>query len=312
MGFDMSKDIKMSKETAKDLADVMRVFSRTKVTTAVVTKAPTDGSGRFTALVNTYGPPPDLDGDIVSPGAWDQTITEAYVEHPGSLFPVWWAHGYHDPANSIGNITAAASTPKGLVVEGRLQIDHSEKALEVYHALLDGRIREWSVSYNIIREHKGEWEGKACNYLDECSLLEVSACFQGANTFTRTLEVKAANTRTKPVNREALKAFVEVGQMLLRASGETAVTAVTEADPELAHYAKVLDDLEHTKAGPTPDPNAVDQFITETKQELAEKSLDRAEQAAWEGRMGVNMVLDLPPIRVDAKMRPMAVDEASP
>jgi hypothetical protein len=81
----------------------------------------------------------------------------------------------------------------------------------------------------------------------------------------------------------------------------------TSAEPEPndpKRYAKMLDDLEHTKAGPTPDPNAVDQFITETKQELAEKSLDRAEQAAWEGRMGVNMVLDPAPVRVDARMMP--------
>jgi hypothetical protein len=36
---------------------------------------------------------------------------------------------------------------------------------------------------------------------------------------------------------------------------------------------------------------------------MVEEKLAEAEQAAWEGRMGVNMVLDLVPIRVDARMR---------
>jgi uncharacterized protein len=86
------------------------------------------------------------------------------------------------------------------------------------------------------------------------------------------------------------------------------MTTDKTADPrpnDPRRYAKLLDDLEHTKAGPVPDPDAVDRFVTETKQELAEKSLDRAEQAAWESRMQLNAVLDPVPVRVDARMRPV-------
>jgi hypothetical protein len=37
---------------------------------------------------------------------------------------------------------------------------------------------------------------------------------------------------------------------------------------------------------------------------MIRESLDRAEQAAWEGRMDINAVLDPAPVRVDARMRP--------
>ena len=53
------------------------------------------------------------------------------------------------------------------------------------------------------------------------------------------------------------------------------------------------------------DPDIVDAFITEVREELIRESLDRAEQAAWEERMDINAVLDPVPVRVDARMRPV-------
>ena len=70
----MSK--KMSRETARDLADVMRTFSRTKTVQPKVLTAPTDGSGKFSVLVSTFGPPPDTQGDVIDRRAFDRTITE--------------------------------------------------------------------------------------------------------------------------------------------------------------------------------------------------------------------------------------------
>jgi len=39
---------------------------------------------------------------------------------------------------------------------------------------------------------------------------------------------------------------------------------------------------------------------------MIEEALARAEQAAWESRMQLNAVLDPVPVRVDARMRPVA------
>jgi uncharacterized protein len=81
----------------------------------------------------------------------------------------------------------------------------------------------------------------------------------------------------------------------------------TSAEPgpnDPKRYAKMLDNLENTKAGPAPDPAEVDRFITETRQMMVEEKLADAEQAAWEERMDINAVLDPVPVRVDARMRP--------
>jgi hypothetical protein len=117
----------------------------------------------------------------------------------------------------------------------------------------------------------------------------------------RLVSIKAEPKRT--INRKALEEFVALGQALLQVSGEP---EALPPHPEVAHYTKVLDDLEHTKAGPAPDPDAVDRFVTETRQMMLEEKLAEAEQAAWEGRMDINAVLDSVPVRVDARMRPVA------
>jgi len=49
----------------------------------------------------------------------------------------------------------------------------------------------------------------------------------------------------------------------------------------------------------------VDDLILATKLELIQESLDRAEQARLEERQ-LTMVLDPMPVRVDARMRPVA------
>jgi HK97 family phage prohead protease len=189
----MSKS-RMDLQTARDWSEVNRTFARTKVVAAQIKTSPTDGSGRFVALVSTFHREPDVMGDVVSPTAFDRTIVEARAKHPQNLWPVWWGHGYDNPDNSIGVITDAYVTDEGLVVEGRLAIDSSAKALEVYRGMLEDRIREWSISYGVIREHREKIDdGRGVNVLDELELLEISSVMAGANRYTRTIEVKAAS-----------------------------------------------------------------------------------------------------------------------
>jgi HK97 family phage prohead protease len=269
------------------MADVLRK----KVVQATIKQSPTDGSGRFVALVSTFGPPPDVQGDIISVGAFDETITQAYIDHPGALWPVWWMHDYIEPSAAIGIITAASATPKGLVVEGQLDLTN-EKAMSVYQGMLEDRIREWSISYGVLEEHQDEWEGKPVNWLDRLELLEISSVMAGANRFTQTLQVKNSTT-TIPFS-----------------TGSTTTTAVSwnaprrTEDPVLAHYKSLLDGLETRKsyAGPAVD---VDAFVTQVRQEMVEEALARAEQAAWQERMNINLVLASVPVRVDARMKPV-------
>jgi hypothetical protein len=88
------------------------------------------------------------------------------------------------------------------------------------------------------------------------------------------------------------------------------VSVKSEPDPEptteLEHLNKRLDAL--AEPGPlrkAVDPAEVEAFLLEEKQRYVEEALVRSEQAAWERRMHINLVLDPAPIRVDPRMRPV-------
>lgn len=187
---------KYDAETARDLKQVMRTFSGIKQLAATIKKSPTDGSGKFTAIVSTYGPPPDHDGDIITPGAYRKTIMDAMVRHPGALWPVYWMHKYDSPENAVGIIINAAETSRGLVVEGRLSLDNP-KAMAVYEGMLQGAIRDWSIGFGVVDAHKDLWTDPETGdkfevqYLDELELLEISSVMAGSNRFTETLAVKS-------------------------------------------------------------------------------------------------------------------------
>ena len=95
------------------------------------------------------------------------------------------------------------------------------------------------------------------------------------------------------------------------------VSVKSEPDPEPATDLEQLNKQLDALAQPGPlrkavDPAEVAAFLLEEKQRYVEEALDRAEQAAWEGRMRINMVMDPVPVRVDARMRPVRGERVSP
>jgi HK97 family phage prohead protease len=185
---------RLDRATAQVAAEVVRSIHadglRRKTVQATLKSVPSDGSGVFTAVVSTIGPPPDYDNEIISPGAFDATLTEASVEHPGELFPLYYMHDYQDPDNAIGMIERAVVTDNKLVVDGRLNIDSNTKAMSVYGRMLEGVLREFSISFAVVAEHDGLWEGKSVHYLDVLTILEVSVVMAGANPYTRLVALK--------------------------------------------------------------------------------------------------------------------------
>jgi HK97 family phage prohead protease len=273
-------------EMNRDLAAITRKFGEIKYLSAKIKQSPTDGSGRFVAVVSTFGPPPDTQGDIVTPGAFRASIAEASVKYPGALWPIFWMHKYDSPENVIGVVVAAAETGEGLVIEGQLDLD-SERAMHVYEGLLGNRIREWSIAYAINKAREDTWEGEHVRYLDELELLEISAVYSGANRFTRTVEVRSRPTTSS--------------------SDATAKMDGDSYEPDELALVNARLDAIASKERPR-DPavaKAVDQLVLEVREEMVRESLDRAEQAAWEARMRINMVVDPVPVRVDARMRPV-------
>jgi HK97 family phage prohead protease len=285
----------MKKKTDKADADVranltslLADTNREKRFTASVKKSPTDGSGRFTAIVSTFGPPPDVQGDVVAPGAFLRSIMDWLTR--GRKPSIWWDHSYDNPAAALGTIERMFETEEGLVIEGALDLDH-EPAVKVYEGLLSGRLSEFSIGFAIIEAHKeSSVEFGHYQVLDELELLEVSVVHAGANRYTRLVDVKSTTT-----------------------GSNATVTFMATPEPEWRRELKSINDrLDALSEGRRPrDADAVvDAFVTAVRLEMVEEKLAEAERAVWE-RSQVN-VIDPVPVRVDARMRPVSSEDGSP
>jgi len=184
----------MNRETAVEIAEVVRALGRTKLATARIKTTPSDGSGRFTAVVSTFGPPPDSYGDVIAPGAFSETIHQAYQRRTyrgdDGLWPLFWMHDKTSATNAIGVVTAATESEKALVIEGQLDLTN-QRSVDTYEALLSRRINEFSIAFSAVTEHLDKENG--WNVIDSVELTEISVVHHGANAFTGLVSIKSAS-----------------------------------------------------------------------------------------------------------------------
>jgi HK97 family phage prohead protease len=158
-----------------------------------IVKSPTDGSGRFRAIVSTYGPPPDVQGDVIEFGAYAKSIVDAKIRRDRAgglgLWGLWWNHGKSAPENVIGLVVGAEETPDGLVIDGLLALEQSDLAVTIYEKMLSGMLNEFSIGYILHKERK---HPAGYHLREEIELTEVSVVAAGANRYTRLLDVKSA------------------------------------------------------------------------------------------------------------------------
>jgi hypothetical protein len=165
---------------------------RTKTAPLALKSAPTDGSGSFTAVVSTFGPPPDAQGDVIAVGAFDRSIAEWRRRRNWPV--VWWMHHYDDPQNAVGKVTSMQATNREVIVRARLDLA-SDRAQKVYEGMLTDRLREFSIGYGVHAEHYDF--GMKANVIDELEVIEISIVHSGANRHTQLLEIKSAPTRAR-------------------------------------------------------------------------------------------------------------------
>lgn len=183
----------------------------------------------------------------------------------GTYPPLFYNHRAAEPDDIVGRVLSMKETVDGLLIEGQLDLTNA-RAEKAYERMLAGVLDSMSVGFIYGRTHTDE---QGVTVIDEAELLEISLTPIPSNQYARVSMVKSTALPGDPM-----------------------------------YYDRLLDDL-LVKTRPAVDPGIVDAFVTEVREELIRESLDRAEQAAWEGRMGVNMVLDAVPVRVDARMRPV-------
>lgn len=142
--------------------------------------------GTFTAYASTWTKTPDSYGDIVSKGAFANTL-EAW-KNSGNTIPLLFGHNMADPMMNLGAITDAKEDDHGLLVTAELDLSNPVAA-QVYKMVKGRRIDQMSFAYDITSQdilQDGTRDIKGVN------LYEVSVVPVGANPDTEILTVKAA------------------------------------------------------------------------------------------------------------------------
>lgn len=140
-------------------------------------------TGTFTGLASTYGGPPDLQGDIIEPGAY-----KAAIASQGAGFPLLWAHLQSEPLG----IAKMSDSPTGLVVNGTLLMSDSG-AQRAYNFMKSGVVRGLSIGYTVPPESTGKvvYGNDGTRTLKEIMLHECSLVSVPANRQAQVITVKS-------------------------------------------------------------------------------------------------------------------------
>ncbi len=106
---------------------------------------------------------PDLNGDIIAPGAFAKTL-----KHRSAPVRMLYQHASETP---VGRWTGFRDTPAGLVATGEILLT-SQKAREVFALIAGGAIDGLSIGYRAVRARKGR--GGSGRRILEADLWEVS------------------------------------------------------------------------------------------------------------------------------------------
>jgi uncharacterized protein len=142
--------------------------------------------GEFTAIAAVFGNV-DRDGDRIVKGAFADSI-EAW-QSAGRSVPLHWNHS-SDPDDIIGFVEPGSmvETDRGLVVDGQLDLDDSDRARKAWRAMKTNSIG-LSFGYLTRKQRKAS---DGANELLAIDLFEVSLTPAPANADTRILSMKAA------------------------------------------------------------------------------------------------------------------------
>jgi HK97 family phage prohead protease len=146
-------------------------------------KALDESSGTFTGYASTYGGPPDLQGDIIEPGAYKQAIVSQ-----GNGYPLLWAHQQSEPLG----LAKVSDSAAGLVVNGSM-VMADPAAQRAYAHLKAGSIKGLSIGFNLPPESSGKvtYGADGTRTIREIKLFEISLVAIPANPAAQVVSVKS-------------------------------------------------------------------------------------------------------------------------
>lgn len=156
----------------------------------VETKA--DGEkGEFTALASVFGNV-DHVGDRMIKGAFSKTLEKWRAT--GDPIPIVLSHDWDDPMKFIGKADPRAvyETDKGLVVQGRIDVDSGNPvADQVYKLMKDRVLKGWSFGYTVPKGGQKRLKD-GVNEVSEVDLFENGPTLKGANPVAELQAIKSA------------------------------------------------------------------------------------------------------------------------
>jgi HK97 family phage prohead protease len=159
--------------------------------------------GWFTAIAAVFGNI-DRDGDRIVKGAFAQSI-EAW-QGTGRTVPLHWNHSA-DPDDIVGHIDprSMVETDRGLVVEGQLDLEGSERARKAWRAMKTGSI---GLSFGYLTQ-KQRKAADGANELLAIDLFELSLTPAPANADTRVLGMKSGDAVAEVPTDAELRRWAE-------------------------------------------------------------------------------------------------------
>lgn len=214
--------------------------------------------GEFLAYASVFGVK-DLDGDVVSPNAFDRTLQE--WKDSDNLLPLLWGHNTSDPDMNLGDFPSAEVDEHGLLVKGRIDLE-GPKGPQAYRLIKGGRVRQLSYSYRITKGEyvipRGEDNADKEPYfrIDEVELYEISLVQIGANQETEILAVKAAAHYLQSKAGRALSAKDDEALRGALAQTEEIVAALKGVLPAVESDDEAGKEDQDQTSGKEPPPDA--------------------------------------------------------
>lgn len=215
--------------------------------------------GEFLAYASVFGVK-DLDGDVVSPNAFDRTLTEWKAS--GNLVPMLWGHNTSDPDMNLGDFPSTEADEHGLLVKGRIDLE-GPKGPQTYRLIKGGRVRQLSYTYRITKGEfvipQGEENAEKEPYfrIDEVELFEISIVQIGANQETEILAVKSAAAALQSKADRTLSAKNQDAIRAVVSQLEEAATSLKDALPADDSATGDEEDQDQT-SGKEPSPDDVE------------------------------------------------------
>lgn len=174
-------------------------------------------NGTIEGYFSTYEKTPDSYGDIITPGAFTETLKKR--EETGHPFPLCFNHDFD---KIIGVVDSIEEKEHGPYMKGHF-LD-TELAQDVRKFIKSGAVYQFSFAYDVLENRKPTEDEKANNVLNvltKLDLFEVSVVTVPANQNAIITEVKSDTPETKAGRRnrksdeDTIKTIIELANSLL-------------------------------------------------------------------------------------------------